>query len=314
MSSPTKNGWITVISLVRPLNLVFIVLAQYLLLYRFIIPALRSGGAPVLLSEWRGVFFLAVTALLAGAGYVINDLLDVNADRINKPGKWYVGNRIGKKAAMTLALIMVLSGGFLSAWIAIGTGKPGYWLIYPSAALALWVYSRYLKGVPLAGNFLVAMLCSLVGGIIWFAEREGIRFLQLADLPTATRIIHGIGFYLFFAFLATFFREIVKDCEDVEGDATAGRRTFPVRFGLRKAVRLAFVSGLALDLSLLFLSFYFFEKGNHAGVIYSLAVLALPLSAGLYLLTGANALKQFSRVSRIAKWVIFAGVFLVLLF
>lgn len=314
MSAPPKKDWLAAISLVRPLNLSFIALAQYLLLYHLLFPALRSAGAPILLSDWRGIFFLVVTVLLTGAGYAINDMLDVETDQINKPEKWFVGNRIGTKTATVLIWALLLSGGLLSAWIAIDIGKPAYWFIFPAAVLTLWLYSRYLKGVPLAGNLIVAMLCSLVGGILWFAEREGIYYLRAAGLSEAVRITNGMGFYLFFAFLATLFREIVKDCQDVEGDSAANHRTLPVRSGLQTAARLAFVTGLALNLALVYLAWYFFGMGDLAGMSYSLTLLVLPLSIGLFFLSKAKVPNQFQMISRIAKWVIFAGVFLVLFF
>ena len=312
MSGRTNLDWNAVFLLIRPLNLLFIGVTQYLLLFHYLFPILRTAGAPVLLEGWRAFVFLLTTTAMTGAGYAINDLYDVETDRINKPGKWLVGKRISHRAAVVITVMLLLSGGILAVWLAIDIQRPVFWLIYPAGCFVLWAYSRYLKGIPLAGNILVAVLCSLVGGIVWFAEREGIGMLWEKEPQLALRMLRGLGFYLFFAFLSTLFREIVKDCEDLHGDAAASHRTLPVRLGLRQARLWGLGAGLVLEAGLAFITLYFLRNHNPWGAAFSIFLLAVPLAAGLVPLTRATAPEHFRKVSRIAKWVIFAGVFLIL--
>ncbi|MBK6620591.1 MAG: UbiA family prenyltransferase [Saprospirales bacterium] len=312
MSRPNSDKWLAALLLLRPVNLLFIALTQYLLLFQFLFPALSAAGAPIVLEGWRALLFLFTTTLLTGAGYAMNDLYDVETDRINKPGKWLIGNRISRSAAMNLTGILLCAGALASAFLAFEIGKPALWFIYPGAVLALLIYSRNLKGIPLAGNIFVAFLCSMVAGILWYAEREGISMLREESPADAAQLVRGLLVYLSFAFLATFFRELVKDCEDLEGDAAAALKTLPAKIGLRRSAFGALVLGVLLGLGLLGLSVYFLLRENWAGMAYTLLLLTAPLAYGLWLLTKAGEPGQFRAVSRIAKWVIFAGVFLIL--
>ncbi|MBK8492303.1 MAG: geranylgeranylglycerol-phosphate geranylgeranyltransferase [Saprospirales bacterium] len=281
MNIVIKKG-VAALQLIRPLNLAFIALTQYLLFFHFLFPILHATHAPVLLEGWRALVFLITTTLLTAAGYGINDYFDVETDRINKPDKWLVGNRLSPKTTAVWVAGLVILGAILSAWLAWDIQKPVLWLIYPVAVFLLWSYSRYLKGIPLAGNLLIALLCMMVGGIIWFAEREGIAFLRSYHPQLALQLIRALVFYLFFAFLATLFREMVKDCEDMEGDAATAQQTLPVRFGLHRVKRWALAGGLLLEIALLLLAWYFHQTSNVGGIAYTLSLLAIPQLAGLW--------------------------------
>lgn len=313
MNAMIKKG-LALFLLIRPLNLAFIALTQYLLFYKFLFPALKASGAPTSLDGWRAVFFLCTTTLLTGAGYAINDLYDVDTDRINKPRRWLIGNRLSRAEAVNWTLFLLLFGAGLAAFLAWDIQKPLLWLIYPFVAGCLWVYSRYLKGIPLAGNLLVAGLCMLVGGIAWFAEREGLAYLHAADPLFAERVVRALILYLSFAFLATLFRELIKDCEDLEGDAATGQQTLPVRIGLDRARTWALILGLLLAGALFLLTAYFWQTAHRWGTAYSLLLLALPHFVGMGYLYRAQLPLHYKKISMLAKWVIFAGVFLILFF
>ena len=313
MNTMIKKGLYALL-LIRPLNLAFIALTQYLLFFHFLFPVLRTAGAPILLEGWRAVLFLFTTTLLTAAGYAINDLYDVDTDRINKPKRWLVGKRLSRFAAVSWTVILLLLGAALAGYLAWDIQKPLLWLIYPFAALALWAYSRYLKGVPLAGNLLIALLCMMVGGIVWFAEREGLTSLWASEPTLARQVVRALILYLSFAFLATLFRELIKDCEDVEGDASTHQQTLPVRFGLHRAKIWALTLGFLLQGALFLLIAYFGQTANVWGLAFSILLLALPHLLGLWYLYQAQLPGHFRRVSNLAKWVIFAGVFLILFF
>lgn len=298
--------WLIALSVVRPVNLLFIALTQYLIFFHFLFPLLRSADATPLLHGWRAWAFLLATTLVAAAGYAINDFYDIAGDRINKPRKRLLGKEVHLNHAKSLTFFTILTGAALSLAVAWDIGALHLWVLYPTALFLLWAYSRYLKGTPILGNLLIAALCALVIGIVWFAERRG-----LGQLPPA--IVNSLIFYLGFAFLANLFREIVKDCEDVRGDAHYHQKTFPVLAGLNRAKWLAFAIGVLLEAALIWLVIHFSNQSDWAGVLYALLLLAIPLGWGLALLANTKGPKDYTAVSRTAKWVIFAGVFLILL-
>ncbi|MFZ0488768.1 MAG: prenyltransferase, partial [Salegentibacter sp.] len=67
------------LKLIRFGNLLFIVLTQYLIRYFLFIPA----GAGLSLSDFSYFLLVFATICIAAAGYVINDVYDVEADKIN---------------------------------------------------------------------------------------------------------------------------------------------------------------------------------------------------------------------------------------
>jgi geranylgeranylglycerol-phosphate geranylgeranyltransferase len=89
--------------------------------------------------------------------------------------------------------------------------------------LALVSYTEVFKGTPGAGNALVAYL----GGSTFLFGGAAVS----GELTTA-----AVLFVL--AALATFTREVIKDVEDVEGDAAEGLRTLPLAIGERRALLL----------------------------------------------------------------------------
>ena len=82
------------------------------------------------LSKLGVIFLILATILIAAGGYIINDILDVTADKINKPQRRTIGVSIDPKRAKLLYYIFTFVGlgfGFiLSAVIQI----PSYFLIF----------------------------------------------------------------------------------------------------------------------------------------------------------------------------------------
>ena len=98
--------------------------------------------------------------------------------------------------------------------------------------LLLFLYSKYLKQIPLVGNITIAFLTGLVfifGGVI-------------VVNPVAA-IVPAV-----FAFLINLIREIVKDMEDVDGDSKAGVITMPIKFGFQKSKYIILFISLTLIL------------------------------------------------------------------
>ena len=90
-------------------------------------------------------------------------------------------------------------------------------------------------------------------------------------------------------------------------------RTLPVALGMHTGRLWGLATGLLLELTLLFLAYRFLIDGRWLDAGFVAFLLATPLGGGLVLMWRAQTAPQFHQVSGIAKWVIFAGVFLILL-
>ena len=170
-------------------------------------------GSGLLACFWSGFAWhaLAALAIFAG-GNVINDVCDVEVDRINAPTRPLPSGEVSTRAAVAwTGLLFGIGGGasVVAGWIS------GYW----ATGVALWaigwliVYSLWLKGRVLVGNVTIAMLAGLL--VLYGAHAVGGQWYS--------GIVGAV-----FAFGTTFARELVKDLADVEGDRALGLRTLAI--------------------------------------------------------------------------------------
>jgi geranylgeranylglycerol-phosphate geranylgeranyltransferase len=167
------------------------------------------------------LLLLVIVAFITAAGNVINDYYDAGIDAVNCPGRPIPSGQLTRRAALWYAAILFLAGVALSLFT---TPVCAGFAVFNS--LLLVCYAARLKAMPLAGNIAVAYLSGsmfLFGGA--FAGYAGL--IHLVPLAVIT-------------FLATMARELLKDAEDVDGDAAGGASTLPIRIGVRKTAYCAF--------------------------------------------------------------------------
>lgn len=178
------------------------------------------------------IFIAALAAsLVMASGNIINDIYDVTIDKINRPNRPLPSGEISSRKALILYFIFLLLSLIFSWFINL----PAF-LIVAVTTFILYLYSKYLKRLPLIGNIVVAFLTGLVfiyGGFV-------------SGNPSAA-IIPAL-----FAFLINLVREIVKDMEDVEGDRKADAITFPIKFGVQKSKYAILIISLTLILCTLY--------------------------------------------------------------
>jgi geranylgeranylglycerol-phosphate geranylgeranyltransferase len=156
-------------------------------------------------------------ALTTAAGNIINDIYDIETDKISHPKRVLALGLLSPKEARYEYFVFNLLSAFISIYISITL----FVIVFISSFL-LFVYSFYLKRIPLVGNLVIALITGLAfiyGGFT-------------ADNPNAG-IIPAI-----FASLINLIREIIKDIQDVEGDAKQGIQTFPIKYGISLSKRL----------------------------------------------------------------------------
>jgi 4-hydroxybenzoate polyprenyltransferase len=113
---------------------------------------------------------------------------------------------------------------------------------------------------------------------------------------------------VFFAFLLTLMREIVKDIEDIKGDATDGCSTLPIVMGVQ------FCKYLLYGLTLLFIAFMAFVGYKSITTFAWLnvfAILLLPMIGMVIFsikLKKAYLQKHFKWLSSLLKIITFLGI------
>jgi len=160
--------------------------------------------------NWR-IFAAAIAAsLITAGGNAVNDLLDIDIDRINRPSRPLAAGQITRPHAISFYILVTIGGLIISASINLYS-----LLIAVAAAGSVLVYSYKLKRTVFFGNLAVA----LVTGLTFIYGGTAVN--DFTDVyPAAV-----------FAFLTNLIREIIKDAEDVRGDSEIGIRTIATKYG-----------------------------------------------------------------------------------
>ena len=188
---------------------------------------LIQGGLAVVLATlvlhpmemFPQLYFLMMSVMLInGAGNIINDIADIDIDKINQPKRPLPSGEITLLQAKWYSIILFFMGILASAFVNIQTFLIAAFVATP----LLLLYARKLKKTPLWGNILVAFVLGLTFLFV------GAAFHRIGD--TTTIFALAFGFSLI--------REIIKDMEDVGGDAHVHAKTFPLVFGFKKTLQL----------------------------------------------------------------------------
>jgi 4-hydroxybenzoate polyprenyltransferase len=267
--------------LIRVNNLLIIVLTQYLVRIFLVGPKeewLRH------LTDLRFFLLSLSTVLIAGAGYIINDYYDIKIDTINKPRRVVVGRILRRRQAIIIHMVLNVLGlglGLLVGWKVA--------LVNLLATFTLWLYSNQLKRLPFIGNFTVALLtaASLLV-IILFEPRN--QFLVVT--------------FAIFAFFISLIREIIKDMEDLRGDASFGCQTLPIVWGIRRTKTLLYILILSFLIILFSLSFYLQDWI----IFYFTLFVFLPVAWLTWRLNRADTRREFGYLSTWCKIIMLSGV------
>ncbi len=250
------------------------------------------------------------TICIAIAGYIINDINDIEADKINKPKRLFVGRKISRTDAYNLFIGFNSFGLLVGMYLSYHVGHTSYFIIYVLTSLLLYQYAKYLKKKLLLGNLLVsfAVFLSIVLPLVF-------DLLPVTNPLNESRqmvVFKLLGAFGFFGFFLTFIREIVKDIEDIKGDKKIGARSLPIVIGVKKSKVAVLVTTLLLCAVISFLGIMLFTFDRIATVYLSIFVVA-PLLYFMFFLWKANSHKELHRSSGILKIVMLLGTLTLLL-
>lgn len=265
----------------RVKNLIIIIFTQYL---AAIFLVLGMGSYLLVLQDLKFFSLVGSTVVIAASGYFINDYYDIKIDLINKPNKVIIGKNVKRRPVLVAHLILNTIGIALGIWVSIWIGCLNF-----ICAFLLWFYSNQLKKLPFVGNFVVALMTSstLLSLVLYYRSHEILLYM-----------------YASFAFGITLIREIIKDIEDMQGDAMYGGLTLPITIGLRKTKFIIYC--LLTILVGVIASFLLLLKNQILFGYFTL--LLIPLSIFVFRIAKADTKSNFSNLSSYSKWLILAGV------
>lgn len=297
--------------LIRWKNLILIALVQYLVKYALLLPFYESYQVTTTLSTLAFTLLVIATICIAAGGYVINDIYDIETDKVNKPSKVIINKHISEKNALNLFIILNVIGVGLGFYLSNGIGKSGYFVIFIIASALLYIYSSYLKQMLLVGNVVVSLVVSL--SILLVGIFELLPVINDANRDIQITFFKIILDYAVFAFMINLVREIVKDIEDIDGDYKAGMQTLPIVLGREGANRVVFILSLIPIFSVIYyLITYLFKQTEVVG--YFLLFIIAPLIYVTIKLFSAEQKKQYRQLSIVLKLVMLTGMLSMVLY
>lgn len=309
--------------LIRWPNLVFIIITQVLFYYCIILPVFAVYQIAPPLTQNYLVLIIAASVLIAAAGYIINDYFDLNIDSINKPDKLVVEKIIKRRWTIVWHFILSTIGIIITIWVCLHI-IDWYTLLVIGiniiCTIALWLYSTTYKRRLLIGNILISLLTAwtiLILYVInmksWFMVKILPEFKNNYELANAKLFKYSV-LYAGFAFIISLIREVIKDMEDMEGDAKYNCKTMPIVWGIPATKVFIAVWLIVLIGALLVLQFYAMYLSWWWSMAYCVAAIILPLLWILKKLHKAQVTKDYHQLSTAVKLVILTGILSMIFF
>ena len=166
------------------------------------------------------IFGLFIGFFLTAFSMVLNDIIDIEIDRINTPNRPLPSGRISINNAKIYAIILAIIGILFTIYFSI------YAIIIAISTLIISIlYNTKGKRTGLIGNIMVAYCVA-------------IPFLFGAIIISNSINIKILTFFML-AFLSTIGREIIKGIADIKGDKIKNIRTLALSYGVKKAAIIA---------------------------------------------------------------------------
>jgi 4-hydroxybenzoate polyprenyltransferase len=202
---------------------------------------------------------LVMAAVLNAASNALNQIYDLEIDRINKPRRPLPSGRMTTREAWTFTLVTYMIALGL-AWLVAPRGRREcFWIVVAATAITV-IYSVppfRTKRLGIWANLTIAIPRGLLLKVAgWSAVKT---------VAGSEPWFIGAIFGLFLLGAST-----TKDFADMEGDARGGCRTLPIIYGVRRAAWMISPSFIV--------PFLMISGGTFAGILTGNAVLLQTLS------------------------------------
>ena len=257
-----------------------------------------------LLSDIDFIILTTSILLITMGGYLINDIYDIESDKINKPGKVYISTIISIKSGLFLYFLTSITGLILGFYLSINKNLnhlSGFFIV---TVILLFIYTKILKKLPLIGNIIVALLVSLPIFLVYEFDHS---MISIKDIFNNLFLSIIIFFYLLFAFLTTLIREIIKDLQDIKGDNKFKLKTLPIMIGNKRTINFVVFLSFLLQLLLLLVLIDSFKNDYYLILIFSIT-LSLLVAYLIYKLRVPFKNNPYQLLSSLMKIIMLVGV------
>ena len=284
------------IKIVRPINCMLAGLSLYIGI--LITMGYDTLKANLYLFTIGAIIFIFVSA----GGFVINDIYDLEIDKINQPQRILPSGKISLESAKIYTVVLFSISLLISFYaLTVNTNNVNIGLLPPIfviiGILCLILYAAVLKKLGVLGNLIITALSTIpfiIGGLFINDITRGI-------FPVL--LVIGVQYS----------REIIKDVEDVKGDVEASdfMLSLPTIIGVRNTANLGklFLFLTIFFTTLPFITNFFPFFRSWAVVAFGLVIDAIALYS-IIILHGNedNLMLQAKKVKKLLKLAIFIGL------
>ena len=203
-----------------------------------------------------------MAAVLNAASNALNQIYDLEIDRINKPKRPLTSGRLSMRDAWIFTLATYAVALALAWFVAPGGRHECFWLVLVATAITI------LYSVPPARTKRLGIWANLT-----IAIPRGV-LLKVAGWSSVKTIVGLEPWYIGAIFgLFLLGASTTKDFADMEGDARGGCRTLPIIYGVRRAAWMISPSFV--------LPFLMISIGSFTGVLTGNFILLQALAFGM---------------------------------
>lgn len=297
---------IAFLKLIRYKNLLMVVLTMVLTKYALI------NSFTSTISDTLFILLTISILCITTSGYIINDVFDIEADKINKPTKVFVGTTISKKNALLLYYILSILGLALGVYASYLKENISYVIFFIGTIILLYWYSKLLKRIAIIGNIVTAFLVALTIFMVFVFDVKNpstaSNLLEaIANFFASISVTIAVFVYIIFAFFMILIREIIKDIEDIKGDYALKMKTLPILIGVKRTKNVVLIIS---SLVFLFILLLLKEELLHIPLLlwYAIVFITLPFVWFLFKLFSAKTTKDFQLLSKLVKVIMFFGI------
>lgn len=272
-----------------------VVILPFLGLYFVINYYSKQSNVGCALNSFDFIVLCICVQTLIAAGCVLNDIVDRNIDKINKPKTHIIDNTISLQNAWLIFASLTLIIIALSAYITIYVFSEWAYISLSVYVLSLF-YDFYFKRSPLLGNILMALLTSFIPLVLFFFAKDCIEALHNEKINVL------IYLYAALPFLIIIPRELSLDISDIEGDRACGCKTLPILIGVKKS-KLIVVAFLLL---IILLSVPVAVKYRYLAI--ALAIIDILLLIYIYKLRATEKRIDYIRIGRFLWFIMILGL------
>jgi 4-hydroxybenzoate polyprenyltransferase len=296
-----------ILQLIRFPNLVIIAATLLAVRYLVIVPEFFQMGVKPAISTPEFILIVANAMIIAAGGYILNDVFDIEIDRINHPDRMIIEKVFSRNEGVQIAVILLLLAFCLGIIISLRIASVLPALVFLVAILVVWWYAARLKKTLIWGNLAVACMTACTIGMIWLFELDATGLIQkpVAQTGFVSKIILSV---MIFAGGLNFVREIVKDMEDMQGDSMVNCRSLPVVAGIK--ITHWVVNSLTLFILILLVvsQVWLWNKELKYVSGWLMVMVVLPLIVFLLLVNRAETKQQYHRASSFLRWIMVLGL------